>query len=140
MAGTDQSLPTAAQRREPLDSFFAPKSVAVIGATENPGSVGRTLLWNLIGNPFAGTIYPVNLKRPNILGIKAYPSIKAVPEPVDLAVVVTPAPTVPGIIGECIDSGVKGAIVISAGFREAGSAGLDLNGKSGSNCGAARCG
>jgi acetyltransferase len=88
--------------------------------------VGRTLLWNLIGNPFGGTIYPVNPKRANILGIKAYPSVKALPEAVDLAVVVTPAPSVPGIIGECIDSAVKGAIVISAGFREAGPAGLDL--------------
>src|SRR3974390_2692014 len=85
---------------QPLDAIFAPKSVAVIGATENPGSVGRTLLWNLISSPFGGTVYPVNPKRPSILGIKAYPSLSAIPEQVDLAVVVTPPPSIPGIIRE----------------------------------------
>ena len=110
----------------PLDAIFAPKTVAVIGATENQGTVGRTLLWNLMSNPFGGTIYPVNPKRSNVLGIKAYPSIKDVPEQVDLAVIVTPAPSVPGIISDCVDEGVKGAIIISAGFKEIGAAGADL--------------
>ncbi len=109
-----------------LDVIFAPKNVAVIGATENPGSVGRTILWNLISNPFGGTVFPVNPKRAGVLGIKAYPNIAAVPEKVDLAVVVTPAPTVPGIIGECVDAGVKGAIIISAGFKEIGEKGAEL--------------
>ena len=112
--------------QQPLDAIFAPKNVAVIGATETPGTVGRTILWNLISNPFGGTVFPVNPKRPGILGIKAYPSIAAVPEQVDLAVVVTPAPSVPGIIGECVNAGVKGAIVISAGFKETGPAGAEL--------------
>ena len=76
--------------RGPLEAIFAPRAVAVIGATEKAGSVGRTILWNLIGSPFGGTVYPVNPKRPNVLGIRAYPSIAAVPEPVDLAVIVTP--------------------------------------------------
>ena len=58
-----------------LDTIFAPKSVAVIGATENPGSVGRTIVWNLMSNSFGGTIYPVNPRRPSILGIKAYPNL-----------------------------------------------------------------
>ena len=62
---------------EPLDVFFRPKSVALIGATENPGSVGRTLLWNLVTSPFGGTVYPVNPKRPSVLGVKAYASISA---------------------------------------------------------------
>ena len=75
----------------PLDVFFSPESVAVIGATEKPGSVGRTLLWNLITNPFGGAVFPVNPKRPSVLGIKAYPNIGAVPEKVELAVIVTPA-------------------------------------------------
>ncbi|MBI5305580.1 MAG: bifunctional acetate--CoA ligase family protein/GNAT family N-acetyltransferase [Chloroflexi bacterium] len=110
----------------PLDALFSPKNVAVIGATETPGTVGRTILWNLVSNPFGGTVFPVNPKRPGVLGIKAYPSISAVPEPVDLAVIVTPAPTVPGIIGECVNAGVKGAIVISAGFKEIGPAGAEL--------------
>src|SRR3954468_15792366 len=112
--------------RRPLDAIFSPGSVAVVGATEKAGSVGRTILWNLISNPFGGTVYPVNPKRPNVLGIKAYPSIKEVPEAVDLAVIATPAPTVPGLIGECADSGVKGAIVISAGFKETGPEGMIL--------------
>ena len=112
--------------RQPLDAIFAPKSVAVIGATETPGSVGRTIVWNLISSTFGGTIYPVNPKRLSILGIKAYPSLSAVPEIVDLIVVVTPAPTVPGIIKEAVDLGVKSAIIISAGFKETGPEGVEL--------------
>lgn len=110
----------------PLTAIFAPRNVAVIGATEKPGSVGRTIMWNLISNPFGGTVFPVNPKRANVLGIKAYPSIADLPEKLDLAVVVTPAPTVPTIIGQCIDAGVKGAIIISAGFRELGPEGMKL--------------
>jgi acetyltransferase len=113
-------------REHPLDVFFAPRTVAVIGATEANGSVGRTLLWNLLSNPFGGTVFPVNPKRSSVLGIKAYPTIAAVPESVDLAVIVTSALTVPGIVGECTDAGVKGAIVISAGFKERGEAGAHL--------------
>ncbi|MFB2838952.1 bifunctional acetate--CoA ligase family protein/GNAT family N-acetyltransferase [Floridanema evergladense] len=111
---------------QPLDAIFAPKNVAVIGATEKLGSVGRTILWNLISSPFGGTVFPVNPKRPSVLGIKAYPSIGEVPEKVDLAVIVTPAATVPGVISESVDAGVKGAIVISAGFKEIGAQGLEL--------------
>src|SRR5690349_18690053 len=109
-----------------LDPIFAPGSVAVIGATERPGSVGRTILWNLITNPFGGTVYPINPKRSNILGIRAYPDIKSLPEPVDLAVIVTPAQSVPGVIRDCVAAGVKGAIVISAGFKERGPEGVEL--------------
>ncbi|MCX6070315.1 MAG: acetate--CoA ligase family protein, partial [Chloroflexi bacterium] len=109
-----------------LDSIFAPRNVALLGASENPGSVGRTLLWNLISNPFGGAVFPVNPKRSNVLGIKAYPNMASVPERVDLAVIATPAPSVPGLISECVDAGVKGAIVISAGFKETGKAGVEL--------------
>lgn len=112
-------------RSNPLDAIFAPASVAVIGATERPGSVGRTVLWNLISSPFGGVVFPVNPQRQNILGIKAYPSISQVPEPVDLAVIATPAPTVPDLIRECIEARVKGAIVLSMGFKEAGAAGVE---------------
>ncbi|HEY7712098.1 MAG TPA: CoA-binding protein, partial [Candidatus Entotheonella sp.] len=112
--------------RQPLDAIFAPKSVAVIGATETPGSVGRTIVWNLISSSFGGTIYPVNPKRSSVLGIKAYTNLSAVPEHVDLAVVVTPAATVPAIIQEAVDLGVKGAIIISAGFKEVGPEGVEL--------------
>lgn len=111
---------------QPLSPIFAPKTIAVIGATDRAGSVGRTLMWNLVSNPFGGTIFPVNPKRSNILGIKAYPTIQDVPEPIELAIIVTPAPTVPGIISECVDAGVKGAIIISAGFKEIGKKGREL--------------
>jgi acetyltransferase len=109
-----------------LQPIFSPKTVALIGATEKAGSVGRTVLWNLISSPFGGTVFPVNPKRENILGIKAYPGIEAVPDQIDLAVIVTPAPTVPDIIAECVEAGVKGAIVISAGFKEIGPEGVKL--------------
>ena len=114
------------QRRHPLDAIFAPRNVAVIGATEKEDSVGRTLLWNLITNPFGGTVFPVNPKRTNIMGIRAYPSIADVPDQIDLAVIVTPAPTVPGVIEECVQAGAKGAIIISAGFKEIGAPGVAL--------------
>jgi acetyltransferase len=123
---TDLAHDVLRQERQPLDVIFAPRNVAVIGATEAPNSVGRTLLWNLVSNPFGGTVYPVNLKRPSVLGIRAYPNIAAVPERVDLAVIVTPAPAVPKIIDECAAAGVRGAIIISAGFKELGPPGVEL--------------
>src|SRR5215469_55129 len=113
-------------RQQPLEVFFSPKTVAVIGATENPNTVGRTLLWNLVTSPFGGTVYPVNPKRSSVLGVKAYASISDIPEAVDLAVIVTPPPSIPGIIKECGDNGVQGAIVISAGFKEIGPEGAVL--------------
>ena len=112
--------------RNPLDSIFAPQSVAVIGATEREGSVGRTIMWNLISNSFGGTIFPINPKRKNVLGIKAYESITAVSESIDLAVIVTPARTVPNLVRECVNNGVHGAIIISAGFKETGPEGVTL--------------
>jgi acetyltransferase len=112
--------------RNPLDAIFSPSNVAVIGATETANSVGRTIMWNLISNPFGGAVFPVNPKRSSVLGVKAYPTIAELPEPADLAVVVTPAVTVPGIIAECVEAGVKGAIIISAGFKEVGARGAEL--------------
>jgi acetyltransferase len=113
-------------RTQPLDVFFSPKTVAVIGATENPGSVGRTLLWNLMTSPFGGTVYPVNPKRSSVLGVKAYPSVSDIPEQLDLAVIVTPPPSIPALIRECGENGCRGAIVISAGFKEVGGEGARL--------------
>ncbi|MBK8189581.1 MAG: bifunctional acetate--CoA ligase family protein/GNAT family N-acetyltransferase [Vampirovibrionales bacterium] len=110
----------------PLDAIFLPQNVAVIGATEKQGSVGRTLLWNLLSSPFGGTVFPVNPKRKNVLGIQAFPSIADVPEPVDLAVIVTPAATAPGLVKDCVAAGVKGCVIISAGFKEVGPEGEKL--------------
>ncbi len=123
---TDPSSDILHVDRHPLDAIFHPRSVAVIGATEKAGSVGRTILWNLLSSPFGGTVYPVNPTRPAILGVKAYASIGAIGEPVDLAVIVTPAATAPGLVEECGEAGVRGVIIISAGFKEVGEAGVEL--------------
>jgi acetyltransferase len=110
----------------PLDAIFAPRTVAVVGASERAGSVGRAVLWSLVSSPFGGTVYPISEKRSSVLGIKAYKRLADLPEAVDLAVIVTPAATVPGVIAECVETGVGGAIVISAGFKEHGEQGKEL--------------
>jgi acetyltransferase len=114
------------ESRSALDCVFSPKSVAVIGATDRVGSVGRTVLERLRISAFHGRIYPVNPNHEEVLGLRAYPKIGDVPEKIDLAVIVTPASTVPGIVGECVDAGVRVAVVISAGFKERGPQGAAL--------------
>lgn len=110
--------------RLPLSSIFSPRRVALIGATENVGSVGRAVIENL--GCFPGEVYPINPKRTTVLGRKAYPSVGSVPATPDLAVIVTPAPTVPGIIRDCVKAGVRAAIIISAGFKEVGPSGAEM--------------
>jgi len=112
--------------RRTLDAFFDARSIAVIGATDKAGSVGRTILWNLLSSPFGGTVYPVNRTRQAVLGVKAYRSIDAIGEPVELAVIVTPAAAAVGIVEECGEAGVRGVIIISAGFKETGPDGAAL--------------
>ncbi len=109
-----------------LDAMFLPDSVAVIGATDRPGTVGRTVLENLLHPSFKGKVFAVNSRHAEVCGRKAYPRIGDIPQKIDLAVIATPAPTVPGIIGECVDAGAKSAVVISAGFRERGAQGVEL--------------
>jgi acetyltransferase len=111
-------------RRPILEAMLAPKSIAVIGASEKPGSVGRALVENL--RSFSGSVFPINPKHSTILGQKTFPTIGETPDVVDLAVVATPAATVPGIVGECAAAGVKGAVIVSAGFKECGPAGAEL--------------
>jgi acetyltransferase len=113
----------------PLAPIFHPRTVAVIGATEKPASVGRTVLRNLMEQPSGATIFPINPHRANVLGIRCYPNIAAIGEAVDLAIVITPAATVPAVLQECMDAGVRGAIVISAGFAELGAEGKALEKK-----------
>jgi acetyltransferase len=125
-AGKRSALPSPWRVGQPLDAAFHPSSVAVIGATEREGSVGRTIVANLSAAPFGGNIYPVNPRHNSVLGIPAYPSVGKIAEQVDLAIIVTPAATVPGVIGECVDAGVRTAVVISAGFRELGAEGAAL--------------
>jgi acetyltransferase len=121
---------SAEQQKKPekfgLDAMFNPRSVAVIGATGRPATVGRTVFENLRHGRYSGEVYAVNARHDEILGSKAYRSIRDIPSPVDLAVVATPAATVPEIIRECVDAGAKCAAVISAGFKERGAEGAAL--------------
>ena len=107
-----------------LDAFFRPRSVAVIGATETAQTAGRSIMQNLAS--FPGAVYPINPKRASVLGRQCYPSVGALPERPDLAVIVTPAATVAKLVGECAGLGVPGAIVISAGFKEVGAGGVAM--------------
>jgi acetyltransferase len=109
-----------------LDNFFTPKSVAVIGASTEPGKVGHDILKNLIEAKFQGDIYPINPKAPDILGIKAYASILDVPGSIDLAVIVIPAKFVAGVMEQCGQKGINAVVIISAGFKEIGAEGKVL--------------
>jgi len=109
-----------------LESFFLPRSAAVIGATDREGTVGRNLLSNLLESKSPIKVFAVNPAHDEVLGLKTCKHVADIKGGVDLALIVTPAVTVPKIIGECVDAGVKSAVVISAGFREQGSAGARL--------------
>jgi len=108
-----------------LEAFFRPSAIAVIGASRDPEKLGYAVLSNLKEGGFPGTLYPVNPKAQEILGLRAYPSVLDIPGPVDLVVIVIPYPLVPGILEQCGQKGVPAAVVISAGFREAGREGLE---------------
>jgi acetyltransferase len=125
-ARTDPASDLLRAGRRQLDPFFAPRAVALIGATDKVGSVGRTILTNLIGSPFGGTVYPVNPKRRSVLGIATVPDVGSVPEPVDLAIIVTPPVSIPALVAECGAANVPAVIVISAGFKEIGGEGAEL--------------
>src|SRR5262249_46504998 len=106
-------------KRESLQGLFSPTSVAVIGATDRPGSVGLPGLRNLVRS-YKGRIYAVNPSRKQVCGRASYTSVGALPEAVNLAVIVIPAAAVPGAVGECVASKVASIVVISAGFKEKG--------------------
>lgn len=109
-----------------LTEFFAPDSIAVVGASRDRGKVGHAVFANLIAAGFAGDVYPVNPSAPDVLGVPAYRSLTDLPKRVDLAIVVVPAQACVGVIAECATLGIPAAIVISAGFREAGPTGAAL--------------
>ncbi len=109
-----------------LTRLFEPTSVAIFGASEREGAVGALVLRNMLEGQFRGPVYAINPKRETVQGLRAYPDLAAVEAPVDLAVIATPAATVPGIIEQCGEYGVKGAVILSAGFREAGAEGRRL--------------
>jgi acetyltransferase len=109
-----------------LNPLFAPKSVAVFGASDRPDSVGQIVFKNMLDSGFQGKLYPINSKNAQVQGQKAYASIGAVGEPVELVVIATPPKSVPGIIEECGIHGVKAAVIITAGFGEVGHEGATL--------------
>ena len=109
-----------------LDAIFSPRSVAVIGASRRRDSIGFALLHNLVMEQFEGAIYPVNPSAPSIHSLKAYPSIAAIPDPVDLAVVAVPRDAVRGVVEQCLAKGVGGLVVVTAGFSETGPEGAAL--------------
>jgi acetyl coenzyme A synthetase (ADP forming)-like protein len=109
--------------------FFNPNAVAVVGASREPSSIGYRILESLVLNRFQGPVYPVNPKATVVGSMRAYPSVTALPEPVDLAVISVPRDAVLGVIDECAQRGVKAAIVITAGFAEVDQAGRELQNK-----------
>jgi acetyltransferase len=102
-----------------IKTMFDPKTISLIGATEHSGAVGRAILENLLP-PGSRKIFPVNPHKEKILELKCYPNIAGIPEHIDLAVIATPAKTVPEIVEECGKAGVDGVTIISAGFKEIG--------------------
>ena len=116
----------AGRTRATLEPIFSPRSVAVIGASRNRESIGYALLHNLVMGEFEGAIFPINPHAGSIHSLKAYPRIGAVPDPVDLAVVMVPRDLVLGVVDECIAAGVKGLVTITAGFAETGEEGAAL--------------
>ncbi|MEM2146320.1 MAG: bifunctional acetate--CoA ligase family protein/GNAT family N-acetyltransferase [Candidatus Jordarchaeaceae archaeon] len=109
-----------------MEKIFNPRSIAVIGASDEEGSVGYRLIRNLIGVGYRGVVYPVNPRKTSVQGIQAYPSVEELPRQADLAVIATPARTVPDIVEQCGKAGIQGIIIISAGFRETGAEGKAL--------------
>ncbi|TAJ07979.1 MAG: GNAT family N-acetyltransferase [Nitrospirae bacterium] len=106
-----------------LRPFFHPRSVAVVGASRDPASIGGRLLAALRAASFAGALYPVNPQTQTIAGFQAYPSVRAIPDPVDLAVIAVPPPALPVVVEDCAARGVRALVVITAGFAEVGAEG-----------------
>jgi acetyltransferase len=112
-----------------LDKIFNPKSVAVVGASDEEGTVGYTLMKNLTESKYEGKVYPVNIRKKEVLGLKAHQSVEQLPETVDLAIIATPAKTVPDVVEQCGKAGIIGIIILSAGFKEIGPEGKALEDK-----------
>jgi acetyltransferase len=112
-----------------LDKIFNPKSIAVIGASDEEGTVGYALMKNFKELGYEGKIYPVNIRKKEVLGLKSYQNVDQLPETVDLAVIATPAKTVPDVVEQCGKNGIIGLIIISAGFKEIGAEGKALEDK-----------
>lgn len=112
--------------RSDLRPFFAPAGVALIGASDNPSKLSHGILKNMISYGYQGAVHPVNPKAKSILGLTCYPDIRQVPDPVDLAVIIIPAPAVPEALEACGERGIHAVIIISGGFKEVGPEGAAL--------------
>ena len=112
-----------ASRRPTLDAIFRPKNIAVVGASKKVGKIGRELVRNLFGFEFEGTIFPVNTRERFISSTKCYPTLEAIPDPVDMVVISVPKPKVRQVLEDCVRKGVRGLVIITAGFKETGEAG-----------------
>ena len=109
-----------------LEAILRPRSIAVVGATGRAGSIGREVLKNLVASGFTGKVFPVNRARDVVLSMKAYKRVSEIPDAVDLAVIVVPKAAVPGVVSDCGKKGVRGLVIVTAGFREVGGAGAVL--------------
>jgi len=112
--------PSSEDQRDPLDNFFSPQSVAIVGASSKPGKIGHELVRNASQYQFEGQVYPINPNAETILGLKCYPSISDVKERIDLAVYVAASNILPKLVEEAGARGVKNAIIVSGGFKEMG--------------------
>ncbi|MFO8047392.1 MAG: CoA-binding protein, partial [Desulfosudaceae bacterium] len=109
-----------------LDAIFSPESVAVVGASTTPGKVGHDIFANVLRGEFKGTLYPVNPKARSILSVRCYPSLLDIPDPVDLAMIILPPPAALKSVEDCIKKGVRGIVIVSAGFKEVGGEGAKI--------------
>src|SRR6476660_6350607 len=98
-----------------LEAIFAPQSVAIVGASPDPSKLGHRVLRNIVDNGYTGRMYPIHPTAPRVLDLPAYPSVAAIPDPVDLAVIVVPSQAVLPVVEECGEKGVRGLVVITAG-------------------------
>ena len=111
---------------EGLDALFNPSSVAVVGASSSPGKVGHDIFVNILRGGFTGTLYPVNPKAKSIASVRAYPDIQNIPDPIDLAIIILPPVHAETAIKHAIDKGVRAIVIVSAGFKEVGGEGLEI--------------
>ena len=112
-----------------LDAIFSPKALAVVGASTTPGKVGHDIFVNILNGSFTGTLYPVNPKARSVACVKAYPTLTDIPDDIDLAMIILPPHLALKATKDAIDKGVKGIVIVSAGFREVGGEGLEIENK-----------
>ena len=112
-----------------IGAIFSPESVAILGASTTPGKVGHDIFQNILRGGYKGTLYPVNPKAKSIQCIKAYPTLLDIPDPVDLAMIILPPHIALKSVEDCVKKGVKAIVIVSAGFREVGGEGLEIENK-----------